>query len=90
MASTVRIDELKKKFDENPRRYFAPLANEFRKASDIEGRPRAGGALMFIDGGERDAVTRSFMIPHWYQRAAPLKRSNQFALFAATLFVVCW
>lgn len=45
---------------------------------------------MFIDGGERDAVTRSFMIPHWYQRAAPLKRSNQFALFAATLFVVCW
>src|SRR5205809_5993114 len=36
MASTPRIDELKKKFDENPRRYFAPLANEFRKAGDIE------------------------------------------------------
>jgi tetratricopeptide (TPR) repeat protein len=36
MASTTRIDELKKKFDENPRRYFAPLANEFRKAGDIE------------------------------------------------------
>ncbi len=36
MASTARIDELKKKFDENPRRYFAPLANEFRKAGDIE------------------------------------------------------
>jgi tetratricopeptide (TPR) repeat protein len=35
MAST-RIDELKKKFDENPRRYFAPLANEFRKSGDIE------------------------------------------------------
>lgn len=35
MASTARIDELKKKFDENPRRYFAPLANEFRKAGDI-------------------------------------------------------
>ena len=36
MASIARIDELKKKFDENPRRYFAPLANEFRKAGDIE------------------------------------------------------
>ena len=36
MASTARIDELKKKFDENPRRYFAPLANEFRKAGDVE------------------------------------------------------
>ena len=36
MASTARIDELKKKFDENPRRYFAPLANEFRKSGDIE------------------------------------------------------
>ena len=36
MASPARIDELKKKFDENPRRYFAPLANEFRKAGDIE------------------------------------------------------
>ena len=36
MASTARTDELKKKFDENPRRYFAPLANEFRKAGDIE------------------------------------------------------
>ena len=36
MASSPRIDELKKKFDENPRRYFAPLANEFRKAGDIE------------------------------------------------------
>src|SRR5476649_906185 len=36
MASSARIDELKKKFDENPRRYFAPLANEFRKAGDID------------------------------------------------------
>ncbi|NUO39612.1 MAG: tetratricopeptide repeat protein [Gemmatimonadaceae bacterium] len=36
MASTARIDELKKKFDENPRRYFAPLANEFRKVGEIE------------------------------------------------------
>ncbi|MDE3172731.1 MAG: tetratricopeptide repeat protein [Gemmatimonadota bacterium] len=34
MASSARIDELKKKFDENPRRYFAPLANEYRKAGD--------------------------------------------------------
>lgn len=34
MASSARIDELKRKFDDNPRRYFAPLANEYRKAGD--------------------------------------------------------
>jgi DNA-binding SARP family transcriptional activator len=32
MADPGRLDELKRKFDENPRRYFAPLANEYRKA----------------------------------------------------------
>lgn len=36
MASSARIEELRKKFDENPRRYFAPLANEYRKAGDLE------------------------------------------------------
>src|SRR5919108_4964382 len=36
MATSARIDELQKKFEENPRRYFAPLANEYRKAGDIE------------------------------------------------------
>jgi tetratricopeptide (TPR) repeat protein len=36
MASSARIDELQKKFDENPRRYFAPLANEYRKAGELE------------------------------------------------------
>src|SRR5215207_6136909 len=36
MASSARIDELRKKFDEHPRRYFAPLANEYRKAGDLE------------------------------------------------------
>src|SRR5215472_19020867 len=36
MANTARIDELRKKFDENPRRYFAPLANEYRKSGDPE------------------------------------------------------
>ncbi|MFL5616631.1 MAG: tetratricopeptide repeat protein [Gemmatimonadaceae bacterium] len=36
MAGTSRIDELRKKFDENPRRYFAPLANEYRKIGDFE------------------------------------------------------
>lgn len=36
MANSARIDELKKKFDENPRRYFAPLANEFRKMGEVE------------------------------------------------------
>ncbi len=31
MAYSARIDELEKKFSENARRYFAPLANEYRK-----------------------------------------------------------
>ncbi len=35
MATSARIDELRKKFDENPRRYFAPLANEYRKQGDL-------------------------------------------------------
>jgi Tetratricopeptide repeat len=35
MANSARIDELRKKFDENPRRYFAPLANEYRKSGDL-------------------------------------------------------
>src|SRR4051812_4838233 len=36
MAISARIDELKKKFHENPRRYFASLANEYRKAGDLD------------------------------------------------------
>src|ERR1041385_8206224 len=36
MANSARIDELRKKFDENPRRYFAPLANEYRKLGDLD------------------------------------------------------
>ena len=36
MSSSARIDELRKKFDENPRRYFAPLANEYRKVGDFD------------------------------------------------------
>ncbi len=36
MASSTRIEELEKKFNENPRRYFAPLANEYRKAGDVQ------------------------------------------------------
>ncbi len=35
MSTTARIDELRKKFEENPRRYFAPLANEYRKSGDL-------------------------------------------------------
>ncbi len=35
MSTAARIDELRLKFDENPRRYFAPLANEHRKAGDL-------------------------------------------------------
>jgi len=36
MASSARIDELRTKFEENPRRYFAPLANEYRKAGETD------------------------------------------------------
>ena len=36
MANSPRIDELEKKFSENARRYFAPLANEYRKAGDLD------------------------------------------------------
>ncbi|MCE2900452.1 MAG: tetratricopeptide repeat protein [Gemmatimonas sp.] len=35
MTTAARIDELRKKFDENPRRFFAPLANELRKAGEL-------------------------------------------------------
>lgn len=35
MTTAARIEELRKKFDENPRRYFAPLANELRKAGEL-------------------------------------------------------
>jgi len=35
MTTAARIDELRKKFEENPRRYFAPLANELRKAGNL-------------------------------------------------------
>src|SRR5580700_4422061 len=36
MASSARIEELERKFTENPRRFFAPLANEFRKAGQLQ------------------------------------------------------
>ena len=35
MSTSSRVEELTKKFDENPRRYFAPLANELRKQGDL-------------------------------------------------------
>ena len=35
MSTAARIDELRKKFEENPRRYFAPLANEYRKTGEL-------------------------------------------------------
>lgn len=35
MSTAARIDELRKKFEDNPRRFFAPLANELRKAGDL-------------------------------------------------------
>ncbi|MEP6766235.1 MAG: tetratricopeptide repeat protein [Gemmatimonadaceae bacterium] len=35
MSNADRIEELRNKYEENPRRYFAPLANEYRKAGDL-------------------------------------------------------
>ncbi|MCC7193937.1 MAG: tetratricopeptide repeat protein [Gemmatimonadaceae bacterium] len=31
-----RLNELLKRYEENPRRFFAPLANEYRKSGDLE------------------------------------------------------
>jgi tetratricopeptide (TPR) repeat protein len=36
MATSARLEELQHKFNENPRRYFAPLANEHRKLGDLD------------------------------------------------------
>lgn len=36
MAESPRIIELQQKFEDNPRRYFAGLANEYRKAGDFQ------------------------------------------------------
>jgi cytochrome c-type biogenesis protein CcmH/NrfG len=36
MSSFARIEELEKKYAESPRRFFAPLANEFRKSGDTD------------------------------------------------------
>jgi tetratricopeptide (TPR) repeat protein len=40
LAASDRIDELRARYEENPRRFFALLANEYRKAGDL---PRAIG-----------------------------------------------
>lgn len=36
MAENSRIDDLRKRYHENPRRFFAPLANEYRKAGFLD------------------------------------------------------
>ncbi len=36
MAESPRIIELQQKFEDNPRRFFATLANEYRKAGDLQ------------------------------------------------------
>src|ERR671938_594836 len=36
MANSALIEDLEKQFGENPRRVFARLANEYRKAGDLE------------------------------------------------------
>lgn len=36
MADNSRIEDLRKRYHENPRRFFAPLANEYRKAGFLD------------------------------------------------------
>jgi hypothetical protein len=36
MAETSRVDDLRKRYHENPRRFFAPLANEYRKSGFLD------------------------------------------------------
>lgn len=36
MAAPSRVDELRKRYHENPRRFFAPLANEYRKTGFLD------------------------------------------------------
>lgn len=36
MTVTSRVDDLRKRYHENPRRFFAPLANEYRKTGFID------------------------------------------------------
>ncbi len=36
MTATNRVDELRKRYHENPRRFFAPLANEYRKTGFVD------------------------------------------------------
>jgi tetratricopeptide (TPR) repeat protein len=36
MAETSRLDDLRKRYHENPRRFFAPLANEYRKTGFLD------------------------------------------------------
>ncbi len=36
MADNARIEDLRKRYHENPRRFFAPLANEYRKSGFLD------------------------------------------------------
>lgn len=36
MADSTRVEELRKRYHENPRRFFAPLANEYRKGGFLD------------------------------------------------------
>ncbi len=36
MAESSRVEELRKRYHENPRRFFAPLANEYRKTGFLD------------------------------------------------------
>jgi hypothetical protein len=52
-----RLRELQEKFEENPRRYFAPLANEYRKG----GQPKRAIEMMY-PRGSRSAGLRMMLL----------------------------
>jgi hypothetical protein len=76
MSSSSRIEELEKKYAESPRRFFAPLANEFRKLGDtgraielcrahLEQQPNhmSGQVVLgqaLFDAGQRDEARSAF------------------------------
>ncbi|MDH5235175.1 MAG: hypothetical protein OEW77_09440, partial [Gemmatimonadota bacterium] len=36
MTAPSRVEELRKRYHENPKRFFAPLANEYRKTGFVD------------------------------------------------------
>jgi tetratricopeptide (TPR) repeat protein len=86
----LRLDDLKRRYEENPRRFFAPLANEYRKSGDLglaislcrqhlaETPANLSGLVVFgqalFEAGELDESRRAF------QSATEIDPENLIAL----------